>query len=111
MDPLAVVDAERTVEVLSGAKVRVFLSPCREPTYSYCLGHLPDVITDPVIEMAKNHAHALRGMRELFIVCFHLEPTDIRGECITDASLEFGLEPAVAVYIQQQFNNFHQQQQ
>jgi hypothetical protein len=69
------------------------------------------VITDPVIETAKNRVHVLRETRELwlFIVC--VEPTDICGECIPDASLEFGLEPVVGAFIQQQLNNFEQQQQ
>jgi hypothetical protein len=72
---------------------------------------LPDVITDPVIETARNRVHVLRETRELwlFIVC--VEPTDICGECIPDASLELGLEPVVGAFIQQQLNNFEQQHQ
>jgi hypothetical protein len=89
----------------------VFTSPCPQQL-THCLGFLPDVITDPVIETAKNRAHILRETRELFLnVRFRLEPTDIRGQFITDASLEFGLQPANGVFIQQQFINFQQQLQ
>jgi hypothetical protein len=53
-----------------GRNVSLFLdtAPCRELTYF--LGHLPDIITDPVIETAKNRAHALRGTRELLLFVF-----------------------------------------
>lgn len=71
VDPLAVIDAEGTVEVLSASKRT-----------------LPGVITDPIIETAKNCAHVLRE---------------------THASLEFGLQPGIGVFVQQQFINFGQQ--
>ena len=36
-------------------------------TTNVLLGNLPDVITDPVIETARNRAHMLRETRELFV--------------------------------------------
>jgi hypothetical protein len=41
-------------------------------------------------------------MSALFILRFRLEPTGIYGEYITDASLQFGPQPAVRALIQRQ---------
>ena len=90
VDPLAGIDTEGTVEVLSASKSEhVPIYPC--PELMYCLGTLPSMITDPIIETAKN--------------CVHLFKTS-NIHHIADASLDFGLQPGVGVFVQQQFINF-----
>lgn len=54
----------------------MFTSP--RPQLTYCLGFVPDVITDEIVETAKNRAHVLRDTRELFssfVVFFYNLPT------------------------------------
>jgi hypothetical protein len=65
IDPLAVVEAENTVAVLSAAKCMLFflLVHVHNLQLTYHIVNLP-VITDPVIETAKNRAYMLRGARE-----------------------------------------------
>jgi hypothetical protein len=66
MDPHAVIDAERTLAILSGAKSeRVHLMSTQ---LIYYLAILPDVVTDQVVEIAKNRAHVMRNTRELFLL-------------------------------------------
>ena len=57
VDPRAVPDAEDTVKVLF---------PCSQQV-TYCLGNLPDVITDPIIETAKKLTYFLKETRELLL--------------------------------------------
>jgi hypothetical protein len=58
VNPLAIVDAEKTVEALLAANSEcMFPSPC---PLTYCLGLVPGVFADPIIETAKNRAHLLR---------------------------------------------------
>ena len=42
-------------------------------------------------------------MGEQFIA--HLEPTDSRGKCITDASLELGPQPNINIFFHEQFQH------
>lgn len=73
------------------------------------------------VETARNRAHLLRQTREGARLHFCLGLTDICMPCggsIVDAAVEFGIQPGaqaaqpdVGAFVQQQFAQFHQQQQ
>jgi len=63
IDPHAINEAEHAVQALSGTQgKRVYFSV----STTNVLGHLPNVITVQMIEMAKNRIHILRGTREFY---------------------------------------------
>ena len=86
VNPLAAADAASTVKHISGAECEGFffffvesinacafgraprghfyLSMCRELTIYLCLASLPGVVTNDIIETARNRAHVLRDTRE-----------------------------------------------
>jgi hypothetical protein len=59
-----------------------------------------------VVETAKNRAHVLRETRKKIYYPFVNELSCHIHHVITDASLQFGLQPGVNIFIQQQFQNF-----
>lgn len=61
VNPRAVIDAKGTVELLAASQSNVYSCP----VLIYLL--LPGLITDPVIETARNREHVLRESRESFI--------------------------------------------
>lgn len=55
--------------------------------------------------------HILREIREeAQAVLLSVEPTDVCGERIKDAALDFGIQPGIAAFLEQ-FNDLQQQQQ
>ena len=79
----------------------VFNSP--HPQLTNCLVTYPDVVTDEVIETAKNYAHILREVCKRIYCPFISELSSDIHCIITDASLKFGLQPGVDAFVQQQF--------
>ena len=64
VDPLAVVNAENTVESIREQKVRT--CSVTSPGLTTSLVGFPGVITNEVIETAKNRAHKLRETRQKY---------------------------------------------
>jgi hypothetical protein len=65
IDPLAVIHAEEAVELLLALKGgSCCTSPCLHVSLTYCLAANPGVISDAVVETAKNRSYVLRAIRE-----------------------------------------------
>lgn len=79
----------------------VFNSP--HPQLTNCLVTYPDVVTNEVIETVKNCAHMLREACKRIYCPFIGELSSDIHCIITDGLLEFGLQPDVGAFIQQQF--------
>jgi hypothetical protein len=63
--PAAANNAEGTVAVLKSVQSKCFIF-LYAPQLTYCSGSYPHLITDPVLETARNRAHILRQTREGF---------------------------------------------